>query len=112
MRQRSTTTGGADDTVEFDTLGRAIRWLWYGPDPSQGSRDAPRLMQEIVYDALGEHVARRSVPVSEDTPEREMLYDRYEHDAGGREVRHTTPSRSRPPNTTACSCAPPTRAIT
>ncbi|WP_437605689.1 RHS repeat-associated core domain-containing protein [Sorangium sp. So ce834] len=91
VRQRSTTTGGADDTVEFDTLGRAIRWLWYGPDPSQGSRDAPRLMQEIVYDALGEHVARRSVPVSEDTPELEMLYDRYEHDAVGREVRHTTP---------------------
>ncbi|AUX49123.1 uncharacterized protein SOCE26_106680 [Sorangium cellulosum] len=91
VRRRSATTGGADDTVEFDSLGRPIRWLWYGPEPSQGSGETPRLVQEIVYDALGEHVARRSVPVSEDTPEREVLYDRYDYDAVGREVRHTTP---------------------
>ncbi|XXS76933.1 RHS repeat-associated core domain-containing protein [Sorangium sp. So ce131] len=93
VRQRSATTGGADDTVELDSLGRPIRWLWYGPEPepSQGSGDARRIMQEIGYDALGEHIARRSVPVSEDTPEREVLYDRYEYDAVGREVRHTTP---------------------
>ncbi|WP_437631954.1 RHS repeat-associated core domain-containing protein [Sorangium sp. So ce854] len=93
VSQRSTTTGGADDTVEFDSLGRPIRWWWYGPEPepAQGSGDAKRILQEIGYDALGEHIARRSVPVSEDTPERERLYERYEHDAVGREVRHTTP---------------------
>ncbi|MGK3979630.1 hypothetical protein WMF38_48925 [Sorangium sp. So ce118] len=91
VMQRSTTTGGADDTVELDSLGRPIRWWWYGPEPSQGSGDAKRIVQEIRYDALGEHIARRSVPVSEDTPESERLYDRYEHDAVGREVRHTTP---------------------
>ncbi|WP_437811151.1 RHS repeat-associated core domain-containing protein [Sorangium sp. So ce1078] len=93
VMQRSTTTGGADDTVEFDSLGRPIRWWWYGPEPesTQGSGGAKRIMQEIAYDALGEHVARRSVPVSEDTPEGERLYDRYEHDAVGREVRYTTP---------------------
>ncbi|WP_437734865.1 RHS repeat-associated core domain-containing protein [Sorangium sp. So ce1335] len=91
VRQRRTTTGGADDTVEFDSLGRSIRSLWYGPEPSQGSGETQRLMQEIVYDALGEHIARRSVPVREDAPESAILYDRYEYDAVGREVRHTTP---------------------
>ena len=48
-------------------------------------------MQQIEYDALGEHVARRSVPVSEGTAENQILYDLYDHDAAGREVRHTTP---------------------
>ncbi|XXT16045.1 RHS repeat-associated core domain-containing protein [Sorangium sp. So ce429] len=93
ITQRSTTTGGADDTVEFDSLGRPIRSWWYGPEPepAQGSGGAKRIVQEVWYDALGEHIARRSVPVSEDTPESERLYDRYEHDAVGREVRHTTP---------------------
>ncbi|XXY22128.1 RHS repeat-associated core domain-containing protein [Sorangium sp. So ce216] len=91
VRQRSTTTGGADDTVELDSLGRPIRWWWYGPEPSQRSGDARRITQQIAYDALGEHVARRSVPVTHDTPEGELLYDRYEYDAVGREVRHTTP---------------------
>ncbi|XWJ68823.1 RHS repeat-associated core domain-containing protein [Sorangium cellulosum] len=93
VTERSTTTGGADDTIEFDSLGRQIRWWWYGPqpEPAQGSGDAKRIVQEIGYDALGEHIAQRSVPVSEDTPERERLYERYEHDAVGREVRTTTP---------------------
>ncbi|WP_437732665.1 RHS repeat-associated core domain-containing protein [Sorangium sp. So ce1335] len=91
VMERSTTTGGADDTVEFDSLGRPIRWWWYGPEPAQGSGETKRILQEIGYDALGERIARRSVPVSEDTPERERLYERYEHDAVGREVRHTTP---------------------
>ncbi|XXT49991.1 RHS repeat-associated core domain-containing protein [Sorangium sp. So ce542] len=93
VRQRRTTTGGADDTVELDGLGRPIRWWWYGPEPepAQGAGDAKRILQEIGYDALGEHIARRSVPVREDTPERERLYDRFEYDAVGREVRQTTP---------------------
>ncbi|WP_437877018.1 FG-GAP-like repeat-containing protein [Sorangium sp. So ce513] len=93
VMERTTTVGGADDTVEFDSLGRPIRWWWHGPDPeaAQGSSKAKRIMQEVAYDTLGEHIARRSVPVSEDTPERERLYERYEHDAVGREVRHTTP---------------------
>ncbi|XXY20357.1 RHS repeat-associated core domain-containing protein [Sorangium sp. So ce216] len=89
--QRTTTAGGADDEVEVDSRGRPIRWWWHGPS-AEGVREAPpRLMQEIAYDARGEHVARRSVPVREGTPERDMLYDVYEHDAVGREVRHTTP---------------------
>jgi YD repeat-containing protein len=48
-------------------------------------------MQEITYDALGEHVARRSVPVSEGTPEGKLMFDVYDYDAVGREVKHTTP---------------------
>ncbi|AUX30840.1 MULTISPECIES: RHS repeat-associated core domain-containing protein [Sorangium] len=93
VRQRRTTTGGADDTIELDGLSRPIRWWWYGPEPepAQGASGAKRIMHEIGYDALGEHIARRSVPVREDTPERERLYDRFEYDAVGREVRHTTP---------------------
>ncbi|MDC0682432.1 RHS repeat-associated core domain-containing protein [Sorangium atrum] len=93
VRQQRITTGGADDTVEFDSFGRPIRWLGYGPEPepSEGSGGAKRIMQEIGYDALGENIARRSVPVREDTPESAILYDRYEYDAVGREVRHTTP---------------------
>ncbi|WP_434041166.1 MULTISPECIES: RHS repeat-associated core domain-containing protein [Sorangium] len=93
VTERSTTTGGADDTIEFDSLGRQIRWWWYGPqpEPAQSSGETKRILQEVGYDALGEHIARRSVPVSEDTPERERLYERYEHDALGRDVRVTTP---------------------
>ena len=63
-------------------------------------------MQEIAYDALGEHVARRSVPVSEGTPESQLLFDLYQYDAMGREVLHThaveRASRRRP--TPACRC--------
>ncbi|XXU32019.1 RHS repeat-associated core domain-containing protein [Sorangium sp. So ce887] len=91
VTQRTTTTGGADDTVEIDSLGRPIRWLWHGPSVEGARDELPRLMQQIAYDALGEHIARRSVPVREGTPEDELLVDVYEHDAVGREVRHTTP---------------------
>ncbi|WP_437729520.1 RHS repeat-associated core domain-containing protein [Sorangium sp. So ce861] len=89
--QRTTTTGGADDTVEYDSLGRSIRWFWYGPSVEGATGEPRRLMQEIAYDARGERVARRSVPVTEGTPQDDLLYDVYEHDAVGREVRHTTP---------------------
>ncbi|WP_236643999.1 RHS repeat-associated core domain-containing protein [Sorangium cellulosum] len=92
--QRTTTTGGADDTVEVDSLGRPIRWFWYGPSvegAAGGATGEPRrLMQEIAYDARGERVARRSVPVIEGTPDDERLHDVYEHDAVGREVGHIT----------------------
>ncbi|WP_437813338.1 RHS repeat-associated core domain-containing protein [Sorangium sp. So ce1078] len=89
--QRTTTTGGVDDTVEYDSLGRPIRWLWHGPAVQGSTGSPPRLMQQIAYDVLGENIVRRSVPVREGTPEDEILVDVYEHDAVGREVRHTTP---------------------
>ena len=87
VTQRSTTTGGADDTVAYDSLSRPIQWWWHGPDTGS----SPRVMQEIAYDALGEHVAQRSVPASEDTPASALLFDLYAYDALGREVQHTSP---------------------
>jgi RHS repeat-associated protein len=89
VTQETTITGGADDTVEYDARGRPIRWWWHGPNPAAGSR--PRIVQEIVYDTTGDHVAKRSVPTSEGTPASGVLYDVFERDAVGREVRHTTP---------------------
>jgi hypothetical protein len=63
VMQRSTTTGGADDTVELDSRGRPIRWWWHGPSPPRDTGEPPRLMQELAYDALGENIARRSVRI-------------------------------------------------
>ncbi len=91
VMQRSTTTGGADDTVELDSRSRAIRRWWHGPEPHDAPGGSLRLMQEIAFDALGEHVARRSVPVREDTKESALLFDEYAFDALGREVEHVTP---------------------
>jgi RHS repeat-associated protein len=90
VMRRSTTTGGADDAVEFDSLGRPIRWFWHGAEP-EGSSRRSRVMQEIVYDALGEHVARRSVPTREDASEGERYADAYRYDAAGREIWHQAP---------------------
>src|SRR5262249_40128215 len=45
--------GGADDTVEFDSLGRVVqRW---SQGVAVGGVPAQRVVQEIVFDALGEH---------------------------------------------------------
>ncbi|WP_437945366.1 hypothetical protein WME98_31090 [Sorangium sp. So ce296] len=91
--------------VESATAPCALRYdhdpngnLTFAPDAGTLSYDDPLHPHAVIgagadsfgYDALGEHIARRSVPVREDTPERERLYDRYEYDAVGREVRHTT----------------------
>ncbi len=73
VTQRTATRGGGDDTVEFDSLGRPIRWFWHGPSPQGASGEPPRLMQEVTYDARSGKVARRSVPVSEGTAESKML---------------------------------------
>ena len=85
----SKTDGLEDDTVEYDSLGRAVRWWSQGVQT--GALPAPRVKQEIGFDALGEHVARRSVPASEATPPGALLYDEYRHDSAGRLLRHTTP---------------------
>jgi YD repeat-containing protein len=72
----------------LDGLGRPIRWFWHGPEP-EGKGAQTRVMQEITYDALGEHVARRSVPTREDAPLGERYADIYAYDAAGREVWRT-----------------------
>jgi YD repeat-containing protein len=56
-----------------------------------GGVPAQRVVQEIVFDELGEHVARRSVPVGELTPPDKMTYDHFEYDVPGRVVKHTAP---------------------
>ncbi|NUQ77807.1 MAG: type IV secretion protein Rhs, partial [Polyangiaceae bacterium] len=91
LTQRTTTSGGADDVVEYDSLGRPIRWFWHGPAPESSAEAPPRLMQEVEYDPLSGNIARRSVPVSESTAAGKLLFDEYQFDALGREVRHTTP---------------------
>jgi RHS repeat-associated protein len=48
-------------------------------------------MQVTRYNRLNGKVARRSVPTSEGTPDKVLLYDEFEYDAIGREIKHTTP---------------------
>ena len=40
VTQRSTTPGGADDTVELDSLGRPVRMAWHGPETPRARRCA------------------------------------------------------------------------
>ncbi|MBK9266189.1 MAG: hypothetical protein IPM54_41175 [Polyangiaceae bacterium] len=89
MKQRITTTGGADDETVFDGLGRPMRSFSHGPEPS--GQKAPRRMQVLAYDRLSGQVAKRSVPIAEGTPDAQLLFDEYDFDALGREIRHTTP---------------------
>jgi RHS repeat-associated protein len=91
VTRRTKTGGAADDTVEFDSLGRPVRWFWHGPSPKSSTGMPPRLMQEVAYDTRSGHIAWSSVPVSEGTDASKMLFDEHEFDAVGREVRHTTP---------------------
>jgi RHS repeat-associated protein len=91
VRRRTTTTAGADDEVELDGLGRPRRWWWHGPATPRPTGEPPRLVQEVAYDPRSGKVARRSVPASEDAPASELLFDVFEHDSVGREIRHTTP---------------------
>ncbi|MFT3768646.1 MAG: FG-GAP-like repeat-containing protein [Minicystis sp.] len=90
--------GGADEVTQYDRLGRAIRWLSEAPRPAPsragaftGITHTARVVQEIEYDALGEHVARRSLPYPELTPPEKRLYHRYTYDGPGRVVAHTAP---------------------
>jgi hypothetical protein len=48
-------------------------------------------MQEVVFDELGEHVARRGALESEALPPESRHYDEYAYDLTGRVLTHTTP---------------------
>ncbi|KYF59822.1 hypothetical protein BE04_50915 [Sorangium cellulosum] len=89
VKVRTQETGGRDDTVELDSLGRPVRWWTHRPDVGAGADE--RVMQEIVFDALGERVARRSLPAGEDTPRDALLYDDTTYDGMGRIKEHRTP---------------------
>jgi len=48
-------------------------------------------MQIVQYDRLSGKTAKRSVSTPEGTPEEQLLFDVFEFDSIGRELRHTTP---------------------
>ena len=88
-RETTTTLGGAEDETVFDSLGRPIETYSFAPQPT--GTPAKRIVQFIEYDRLSGEVAKISVPIVEGTPEAQLLWDVYEYDAMGREIRHTTP---------------------
>ncbi len=90
LKQRTTTTGGADDETIYDGLGRPIRTFTHGPTPS-GKNNAPRIMQITEYDRLSGQIAKKSVPIAEGTLEAALRWDSYEFDSIGRQIRHATP---------------------
>jgi YD repeat-containing protein len=73
----------------FDSTGRAIRTFSHGPTPT--GQQAKRIMQVFGYDRLSGKLAKTSVPTAEGTPDDQLLFDSYEFDSLGREIRHTTP---------------------
>jgi RHS repeat-associated protein len=89
VKVTTTTDGGEDSAVQYDSLARPIRWWTHGTQT--GHDPPPRLMQEVVFDDLGEHVARRSTPMDEAVPLESRHYDEYAYDLTGRVLTHTTP---------------------
>ena len=89
VKVATTTEGGEDSEVQYDSLARPIRWWTHGTQT--GHDPPPRIMQEVVFDDLGEHVARRSTPVDEAVPPESRHYDDFAYDPTGRLLTHTTP---------------------
>jgi RHS repeat-associated protein len=89
VKVSTTTEGGEDSAVQYDSLARPIRWWTHGTQT--GHDPPPRLMAEVVFDDLGEHVARRSTPADEALPPESRHYDEYAYDLTGRVLTHTTP---------------------
>jgi RHS repeat-associated protein len=89
VKVTTTTDGGEDSAVQYDSLARPIRWWTHGTQT--GHDPPPRMIQEVVFDDLGEHIARRSTPVDEAVPPESRHYDEYAYDPTGRVLTHTTP---------------------
>ena len=91
LQLHTVTPGWRDDTVQYDSLGRAVRAWQQGVQVGGGT--VPRIVQDLAFDATGEHVARRSVPRSDPAPPpgNLYLYDEYERDGMGRVVAHVSP---------------------
>ena len=82
--------GLRDDTLQHDTLGRPVRWWTQGVQLGNGP--TPRIVQEIGFDALGEHVAWRTTPHADPQPPNTPVWvHSYQYDGMGRVVRHVTP---------------------
>jgi RHS repeat-associated protein len=85
----TTTTGADDSVVQYDSRGRPIRWWMHG---TQTGKEPPaRLVQEVVFDELGEHVARRTLPIDETVPPEGRPHEEYAYDPLGRPLSLTTP---------------------
>jgi RHS repeat-associated protein len=82
----SATDGGDESAVEYDSLARPIRWWTRGTQT--GEAPAPRLMQEVAFDALGEHVAQRSTLLDEMAPAASRHHEEYTWDPAGRLLTH------------------------
>ncbi|NUQ73530.1 MAG: type IV secretion protein Rhs [Polyangiaceae bacterium] len=89
LKLRTVTLGFQDDTVELDPLGRPVRWWTQGFQV--GAQPPERIMQEVVFDSLGEKVERRSVPAGELTPPQKLAYNWVFYDAMGRVTKRVTP---------------------
>ena len=87
--QQAAIDGGDESAVEYDSLARPIRWWTRGTQT--GEAPAPRLMQEIAFDALGEHVAQRSILLDEKAPAVSRHHDEYTWDPAGRLLTHRAP---------------------
>jgi len=88
LKLRTISLGMEDDTVELDPLGRPVRWWTQGVEIN--GKAAQRVMQEVVFDPLGERVTRRSVPTGELTPLQDIAYDQLSYDGVGRVTKHVT----------------------
>ncbi|WP_052376710.1 FG-GAP-like repeat-containing protein, partial [Chondromyces apiculatus] len=82
--------GRRRDKVQYDSLGRAVRWWKEGVQLATPS--VPRIFEEIHFDAFGENVAWKSIPHADPAPPGPPPSgDTYFHDGTGRVVRHITP---------------------
>ena len=81
--------GWGEETVELDRLGRTLR-TWSSGVSAPGQL-APRVLREVVYDDLGERVAREYVADAETAPAAARKVAEYEYDAVGRVKREISP---------------------
>jgi hypothetical protein len=86
----TTSSGSGTEVAELDPLGRVVR-QWSPGVQTAAIPDPPRILREVEYDALGEHVHRILSPVAETAPEDERHYEFLERDASGRVVKHVSP---------------------
>ncbi|MFO0760081.1 MAG: FG-GAP-like repeat-containing protein [Byssovorax sp.] len=89
VRVTETATGRPTREVEYDSRARPVRFSVHATQT--GDEPPPRLIQEVAFDAQGEHIARRSLPVVETVPEAQWHWDEYAYDPTGRVLSHTTP---------------------
>jgi hypothetical protein len=96
VRATTHVAGRSKDTTELDGRGRPVRWFsqnyqeWtqIGGFPVQTDR---RIVRHVETDALGDRIAKRSLPYEEGALAADILYDSYAYDGAGRVVERTTP---------------------